>query len=214
MTVSIDVWSDIACPWCWIGLRRLQHATEGFEDHVAIRWHAFQLDPAAPREAPASVDYVGRLAGKYGTSRAEAGAMIDRMVATGREEGVEMRFDLVRPSNTFDAHRLLAWAPRTGRGSDLASRLFLAYLGEGRSMSDVDELARLAGEIGLDPREAAEILAGGEYAADVRTDLERARGIGITGVPFFLLDGRLAIAGAHPAAVLRDALRRIRAEHG
>lgn len=210
---TIDVWSDIACPWCWVGKRHLEQALRGsFDVEVAVRWHAFELNPDAPREAPESVDYVERLALKYGTSREEAQEMIDRMVATGRSAGLELRFDRIRPSSTFDAHRLLAWARGSGRATALKERLFSAYLHEGRPISDRDQLAALAGEIGLDPEAARALLEDDGFAAEVRADEETATRLGITGVPFFVFGRRLAVSGAQPAPVLVEAMERALSE--
>ena len=206
--LRIDIWSDIACPWCWVGKRHLDDAVTAEGVEVARRWHAFELDPQAPREAPASVDYAGRLADKYGVSRDEAEAMIERMVERGRAVGVEMDFDRIRPSSTFDAHRLLAWAgPGEGLQDALGERLFRAYLGEGRAISDPETLAELAGEVGLDPEAAAEVLASDELGETVRAEERRAASLGIRSVPTFVFGERLAVTGAHPPTVLREAIR-------
>lgn len=207
-TLSIDVWSDIACPWCWIGKRRLADAIDAFEGEATVRWRSFELDPGAPAEAPERVDYVRRLAAKYGTTAGEAQVMIDRMVDVGRSLGLELRFDRIRPTNTFDAHRLLSWAARSGRQADLAERLFAAYLSEGLALSDHDVLRGLAESVGLDPEAAAAVLAEGAHADEVREDQALAARIGIRGVPFFVLDHRIGVSGAQPAEELLEAMRR------
>lgn len=211
-TLEIDVWSDIACPWCWVGKRHLEAAIDAFEGDVAVTWRAFELDPSAPTEAPERVDYARRLADKYRTSRDEAEEMIDRMVGVGRSVGLEMRFDRVRPTNTFAAHRLLAFAASSGRQTELKERLFSAYLGEGLAISDPEVLTGLAADAGLDGEAAAEVLASDAHAEEVREDERLAGRLGIRSVPFFVLDHRLAVSGAQPSEVLLAAMRQAAGE--
>ena len=206
-TLTIDIWSDIACPWCWVGKRQLEAAIDPFEGEVALTWRAFELDPSASTEAPEQVDYTRRLAAKYRTTPDEAQEMIDRMVAVGRSRGLELRFDRVRPTNTFAAHRLLAWAARFGCQTDLEERLFSAYLHEGLAISDHQVLTELAAGTGLDPEAASSVLESDAHAKEVRDDQLLARRLGVSGVPFFLLGGRYAVSGAQPAEVLLAAMR-------
>ena len=126
-SVNIEIWSDIACPWRWIGKRSLEAAIASSDHEAVIRWRAFELNPDAPAEAPEAIDYVARLADKYGTSRDEAEGFIARMVEAGRGRGLDIRFDRIRPSNTFDAHRLLAFAYGHDRQTELKENLFRAY---------------------------------------------------------------------------------------
>lgn len=214
MVVSVQVWSDIACPWCWVGRRNLSAALESFEGEATVTLRAYELNPNARREPPTDVDYLARLAHKYGATREQAQEMVDRMVGVGHEVGVEMRFDRIQPSNTFDAHRLIAWAKTKDRGNELAERLFQAYLHEGVWLGDVGELSRLAAEVDLDRSEAQKVLEAGEFAEDVRADEEQAMQLGIRGVPFFVFDARLALSGAQPPEVLLDVLRRAAAGEG
>lgn len=207
--LPIDIWSDVACPWCWVGKRHLETAIAALGVSTRINWRAFELDPTAPREVPEQIDYVDRLARKYGSTRNEAQQMIDRMVDFGRAAGVEMRFDHIRPSSTFDAHRLLAWARARGRQTELKERLFAAYLRDGLCVSDPGLLANLAAEVGLDRDEARLLLPGEDHVEDVRTDEQLASQMGATAVPFFVFDGRLAVSGAQPAEVLREAMTRV-----
>jgi len=210
--LPIDIWSDIACPWCWVGKRHLETAIANSGISVRIRWRAFELDPMAPREVPEQTDYVERLAKKYGTSRSEAQQMIDRMVEFGRASGVEMRFDHIRPSNTFDAHRLLVWSRDHGRQTELKERLFAAYLHEGLCVADPELLVSLAAEVGLDGDEARDVMSGDNYQEEVRADEQLASRIGATAVPFFVFDNRLAVSGAQPAEILREAMERATGE--
>ena len=207
--ISVDIWSDIVCPWCAIGKAHLDEALQRFEyaDDVEIRWHSFELDTAAPPVRDG--EYVEALARKYGSTTAEAQGMVDTMTARAAASGMEFRFDRVRPGNTFDAHRLLHLAAERGLQQPLKDRFFTAYLTEGEAIGDREVLVRLAVEVGLDREEVAEVLATDGYAAAVRADEADARRLGVTGVPFFVFDGRYAVAGAQPANVLLDVLRRV-----
>jgi predicted DsbA family dithiol-disulfide isomerase len=213
--LRVDIWSDIACPWCYVGKRHLEQALDKFahKDDVEIVWRAFELDPSAPPSQDAPVDYVGRLARKYGTQPAQAQLMIDRMVQTAAKDGLELRFDRIRPGNTFDAHRLLHLAHERGLQDALKERLMRAYLTEGQAISDPEVLATLAAEAGLDAAEARAVLSSDRYAAEVRQDEGLARELGISGVPFFVLAGKLGVSGAQPADVLVSALDRAWADY-
>jgi len=208
--LRIDIWSDIACPWCYVGKRRLEQALARFShrDDVEVVWRAFELDPSAPRVRDPQQSYAERLARKYGTTPAQAQAMIDRMVDTAAGDGLALRFDHIRPGNTFDAHRLLHLAHERGVQDALKERMLRAYLTEGQAIGEPDVLAPLAREVGLDEREVADLLAGDRCAAEVRQDEALARELGISGVPFFVLAGRLGVSGAQPADVLLGALDR------
>jgi predicted DsbA family dithiol-disulfide isomerase len=176
-------------------------------------WRAFELDPSAPKVRDPSQTYAERIAKKYGTQAAQAQVMIDRMTATAAKDGLEFRFDRIRPGNTFDAHRLLHLAHERGRQDALKERLMRAYLTEGQAIGEPEVLAPLAVEVGLDAAEVGDLLAGDRYASEVRQDEALARELGITGVPFFVLAGKLGVSGAQPADVLRGALDRAWAEH-
>lgn len=207
--LRIEVWSDIACPWCWIGKRGLDTAIEKFDHPVSLRWNAFELNPQAALALPGKVDYVQRLADKYGVGHAEAQQMIDRIVSTGRERGLELRFDHIQPTNTFDAHRLLSWARETGLQSELKEAIFRAYLNEGRLVSDHEVLVELAGEVGLDMAGARETLESDAFGNAVRQDEQRAAQIGINGVPCFVFpQTRSGISGAQPPEVLLSAMHK------
>jgi predicted DsbA family dithiol-disulfide isomerase len=211
MTLRIDVWSDIACPWCWVGKRRLDAALRQLGTGAEVHWRAFELDPRAPSRPPEpGVDYVGRLATKYMCSRTQAQAMIDRMTETGAADGLDFRFDRIRPASTFDAHRLMVHAAREGHQDALAERLFRGYFEEGRCLAEHGELAALAAEAGLDPERAAEVLDTEQYAGEVRAEERQAAELGISGVPFFVIDGRYAISGAQPAELMARYLERAR----
>lgn len=206
--VTVEIWSDVACPWCWVGKRHLEAAAATVDRPVEIRWRAFELDPTAPKQLDTSVDYVQRLANKYGTTRDGAQQMIDRMVQVGKERGLDFRFDRAKAGNTFDAHRLLAWAATVGKQTELKERLFQAYMHEGKSVADHAVLVDLADSVGLDPERAQALLSSDEFTDEARGDERTAAEIGVRGVPFFVIDGRYAVSGAQPPEVLATALQK------
>jgi len=212
-SLPIHIFSDIACPWCYVGKRRLEAALERFEhrDAVTITWRSFELDPSAPRVADGGVSYAARLAKKYGVPMQQAETMLQRMTDAAKADGIEMRFDRIQPGNTFDAHRLLHLASKRNRQDALKERLFFAYFTEGEAIGDTSVLQRLATEVGLDADEVASVLHSDSHAADVRADQEQARSAGISGVPFFII-GRYGVSGAQPADVLLEVLGRAWAE--
>lgn len=212
--LRIDIWSDVACPWCWVGKRHLEAALKQFEHPVRLHWHAFQLDASSPRVHDPEVDLVQRLADKYGTNRAGADAMIERMATVGASAGLDFRFDRVQPTNTFDAHRLIHWADRFDAQDAVKEALFVAYMHQGRSVADHDVLVDVAESVGLSADGATAMLNTDEGADSVREDQRVAAGLGVTGVPFFAIAERYAIPGAQPTDVLLGALERAAAESG
>jgi predicted DsbA family dithiol-disulfide isomerase len=206
--LRIDVWSDIACPWCYVGKRRLEAALEAFphRDAVALVWRAFELDPSAPRERSTDVSYAERLATKYGSSVKEAEGMIARMADVARADGLDFHFERARSGNTFDAHRVLHLAHDRGKQDAVKERFLRAYMTEGEPIGDPETLVRLAAEAGLDPEGVRATLASDAYTQEVRGDEAEAREIGINGVPFFVLGGKYAVSGAQPAELLLRAL--------
>ncbi len=210
--MRVEIWSDVVCPWCYVGKRRFEAALARFEhrDRVEVVWRAFELDPSAPPERQGA--YAERLATKYRVDATEARAMIDRMVSAGAADGLELRFDRARPGNTFDAHRLLHLAAERGVQDDLKERFLLATFTEGEPISDHGTLARLAAQVGLDADEVVAVLAGDAYVAEVRADERLAAQLDVTGVPFFVVDGRYALPGAQPPDLLLRVLERARDE--
>jgi predicted DsbA family dithiol-disulfide isomerase len=205
--VHVEIWSDIACPWCYVGKRRFEAALAGFEhrDDVQVTWRSFELDPTAPAEREG--DRVQHLADKYGTTREQAEAMHDRMAGVAAGEGIDMRFDIARGGNSFDAHRLLQLAAAHGVQDALEERLFRAHFTDGELVSDHAVLLRLAREAGLPEDEVRDVLGSDRYAAEVRDDERTAASLGITGVPFFVVDRAFGASGAQPAELLGDLLR-------
>ena len=206
MPIHFEVFSDIACPWCYIGKRRFERALEGFghSDEVDVVWRSFQLNPEAPPRAEGSYrDLLGR---KYGRSEAEAEQMLDGMTELGAAEGLELRFDLVQPANTFDAHRLVHLGAELGRQGLVKERLMRAYLCEGRLISEHDTLRELAAEVELPAELTDELLGSRMFAERVEAERELAIGFGIRGVPFFAVERQLGSAGAQPVATMRELL--------
>ncbi len=209
-SLRVDVWSDIACPWCYVGKRRLEAAIAqvGKRAEVEVVWHAFELDPAAPAVRDGSEPYAARLAKKYGTTPAKAEGMIANMTNVAATDGLDFHFERVRAGNTFDAHRLIHLAGERGLQDAMKERLLRAYMTEGEAIGDRETLVRLAGEAGLDPDEVRGLLASDGHADAVREDEAAARQLGITGVPFFVIDRKYAVSGAQPAEVLATVLNR------
>jgi predicted DsbA family dithiol-disulfide isomerase len=208
--VNVEIFSDLVCPWCAIGKRRLESALRQFEhaDEIDVVWRSFELDPSAPafREG----DLADRLARKYGMTREQALAANERLTAIAAADGLVFHFERARPGNTFDGHRLLHFAREAGAGMQdaLKERLLVAYFGEGAEIGQPETLVRLAAEVGLDPLECASVLAGDRYSDEVRADELEARELGVTGVPYFVVDRKFAIPGAQDASTILSVLRR------
>jgi predicted DsbA family dithiol-disulfide isomerase len=203
----VEIWSDIACPWCYVGKRRFEAALADFEhrEDVHVVWRSFELDPAAPRER--AVDGATHLAGKYGTTRERALEMHRHMTEVAAGEGLDFHFDIARGGNTFDAHRLLHLAAEHGLQDAMKERLMRAYLSEGQPIGDPAALERLAVAAGLPAEAVAEVLAADRVAAEVRADERTAAELGIHAVPFFVVDRALGASGAHPPELLGEMLR-------
>ena len=206
--VQVEIWSDVVCPWCYVGKRRFEAALAAFphRDEVQVRWRSFELDPSAPAERTG--DYAAHLAQKYRRSRDEAQGMLDSMTATAAGEGLDFRFDRARPGSTFAAHQLLHLAHERGVQDALEERLFRAVFTEGEPVGDPEALVRLGVEAGLDEAEARAALADGRYADAVRADEQDAQRLGISGVPFFVVERRYGVSGAQPAEAVLQVLER------
>jgi predicted DsbA family dithiol-disulfide isomerase len=206
--VHVEIWSDIVCPWCYVGKRRFEAALAAFEqrDDVRVTWRSFELDPRAPRER--AVDSATHLAEKYGMTREQAQASQQALAAVAAGDGLDMRFDLARGGNTFDAHRLVHLAESHGLQDAMKERLMRAYFTEGERIGDPDVLVRLGREVGLSEDDARDVLATDRYVAEVHEDESTAMSLGISAVPFFVADRRMGAAGAHPPEALLELLRR------
>jgi predicted DsbA family dithiol-disulfide isomerase len=205
--VEIEIWSDIACPWCYIGKRRFEAALARFEhrDDVRVTWRSFELDPAAPAEREG--ERAARLAEKYGITVERAREMERQMTETAAGEGLDFRFDVARSGATFDAHRVVHLAGEHGLQDAMKERLLRAYFSEGELMSDHETLVRLAVEVGVPEDEVRQMLASDRHADEVREDERTAARFGISAVPTFVIDRSVGASGAHPPEALLELLR-------
>jgi len=210
--MKVEVWSDVVCPWCYIGKRHLEEALTRFShaDRATVQWRSFELDPHSPARVGLTMSQI--LQRKYGMTEDQAEAANERMTGLAAEVGLEYHLDRVQPGNTFDAHRLIHLAGTRDRASAMKERLLAAYFTEGRSIGEPDVLAELATDVGLDPSEAESTLHSDAFASDVRRDESRATSLGVRGVPFFVIDGSVGVSGAQPADVLLRALERARSD--
>ena len=206
--LTVDVVSDIVCPWCFIGKRKLEHAltelraTDPALD-VVVRWHPFELNPDLPAEGIARARYVERKFG--GAERADQ--VYRRVRDAGEAVGLALRFDRIEQQpNTFDGHRLIAWAQEQGDATPLVERLFQAFFLEGRRIGERGELARLAAECGWPEHDALAMLESDALRHEVRSESREALDVGIQGVPFFIFDGKIAVSGAQDPAALLEAI--------
>ena len=205
-TLEIDVVSDVICPWCFLGKRRMDKAIASIDDiKVEVNWRPFLLDPSIPKEGMSRREYMEN---KFGPERLKT--IHDPLIAAGKEDGVPFQFEkITRTPNTIDAHRLIRWSHPTGRQHDVAERLFMAYWNGGKDVGDRKVLLAIAAEAGLD---ATEISAKFEQETDleaVRAEVEQASRMGVTGVPCFILGRKQGIMGAQPAQVLAEAITRL-----
>src|SRR6188768_2131454 len=213
-SLKLEVWSDIACPWCYVGKRRLESALKQFPhaSEVELIWRAFELDPGAPAERKRDVSHVEYIARKYGMPVAQARKSTDHLLQLARAEGLAFDFVNIRSGNTFDAHRLIHLGLERGVQDAVKERMMKAYFEQAELMSDHGTLVRLATEAGLDAAEATDVLAGNTYAKAVRADEAAARELGITGVPCFVFDRHFAVSGAQSTQVMLNALSQAWAE--
>jgi predicted DsbA family dithiol-disulfide isomerase len=209
--MQVEIFSDVVCPWCYIGKRRFERALAGFEhrDEVTVRWRSFELDPTTVSAPPGGrADYADLLAGKYGIAVDQARSMLASTTETAAAEGLEFHFERAVPSNTFLAHQVLHLAAEVGRQDAVKERFMRGYFTDGAALGDPTTLATLAAEAGLEPSAVRAALSDGRFAGAVRADQADARGLGINGVPFFVVDRRFGISGAQPVDVIAATLER------
>lgn len=205
--MKVEIWGDLVCPWCYVGQARFRKALAGFarRDQVEVAYRSFELDPNAPQAADVSV--IDMLASKYGMSRAQAQAADQRVADLATAEGLPFSTDR-KHGNTFDAHRLLQFAAVSGQQEAVAEGLYRAHFGGEGSIFDTASIAAVAAGAGLDADQARKVLDGTDFTDEVRADERRAAELGVTGVPFFVADGRLAVPGAQSAEVLASLLQK------
>lgn len=207
--MKVEVWSDIMCPFCYIGKHHYEQALKQFADAavVELEWKSFQLDPTLPKNAPYQDTYQ-YLSDRKGIAVSQAEEMTASVAEAGREAGLALNFDRAIVTNTFDAHRLLHFAKTRQLGNALKEVLFRAHFTDGKDVGNTEILIALAGETGLDTASARQVLESNQYADAVAEDIREARQIGVQGVPFFIFNRKYAISGAQPTAAFLQTLEK------
>jgi predicted DsbA family dithiol-disulfide isomerase len=205
--MKVEIWSDVVCPWCYIGKRRFERALDRFDgaNEVEVTWRSFQLNPDHPKGVRLPHDE--HLAAKLGRSMDEIRVLNERVIGLAAAEGLDYDFERYQVINTFDTHRLAHFGNARGLGDETQERLLRAQLVEGEVLDDLDTLVRLGAEVGLPADEARVVLESDAYAEDVRDDLNQARQLGINGVPCFVFDRRFAVSGAQESDLFLRALQ-------
>ena len=204
--ISVEVWSDVACPWCYLGKHRLEAAIRDSGADVRVTWKSFQLDPTIPRGE--HTPHAESLAKKLRAPVEKIQAMNQQLVDLGAAEGLEYNFDRYIQANTRDAHRLIHFAQEHGLGNQMKDRLMRGQFTEGAVVDDVDQLVSMAADVGLEADEVRAMLATDAYDEDVQIDIDEAAALGATGVPFFVFDRTFAVSGAQPVETFVQALKR------
>ncbi|MCU1471295.1 MAG: DsbA family oxidoreductase [Glaciihabitans sp.] len=208
--IKVDIWSDVQCPWCYIGKRKFEAAVEQFGGDVVVEYHSFELAPDTP------VDFDGTpkeyLAERKGISSDQVDQMLERVTGIAASVGLDYDYDHVHQTNTIKAHELIHYAKSQGRQLDMKERLLKAYFVDGRHVGRIEDLADLAAEIGLDRDEAARVLTENTYLADVKADVAQAEAYGIQGVPFFVFDEKYGVSGAQDPATFANVLAQVQSE--
>lgn len=207
--IRVDIFSDIACPWCFIGKRRFEKGVESFEysQNVDVYWHSYQLDPSLPDNYDGSeAEYLSKM---KGLGQEQVMQMLDHVTAQAAVEGLNYDFENLKVANSFTALRVLEYAKQHGAGHEMKEALLSAHFEKGLNTGDEETLLQLAGQLGLDTDELRTNLASGAYAEEVNADIAQARELGISGVPFFIIDGKYGISGAQPAEVFANALTQV-----
>jgi predicted DsbA family dithiol-disulfide isomerase len=207
--MKVEVWSDIMCPFCYIGKRNYENALEKFsnKNYVDIEWHSFQLDPTIPKNTGKKENVYQYLADKKGISYEQSAKLHESLIQTAKKAGLDYRFDQAIVANSFDAHRMIQLAKSKGLGDEAEEKLFRAYFTEGRDFGDHETLIAIGKEIGLAEGDIKMALNSDEYAAKVETDIQEADELGIRGVPFFVFDRKYAVSGAQPPEHFLQALQ-------
>lgn len=204
--MRVDIWSDVVCPFCYIGKKRLEHVAEQAGIELEIHWHSFELDPDAPAKYDTS--NTERLAKKYGRSYAEMEEMERNVAAMAAAEGIDFQWQKANSGNSFNAHRIIHLAQSKGLGNEAEEAFFHAYMTEGLAIGEREVVEEIASRIGLDNAEVEYVLDSDELADFVRHDEKIAREqLNVTGVPFFVFDQKLALSGAQPREIFLQALQ-------
>jgi predicted DsbA family dithiol-disulfide isomerase len=208
--IKVDIWSDVQCPWCYIGKRKFEAAVAGFDGEVEVEYHSFELSPDTPVDFDGSPkDY---LAKRKGMDPAQVDQMLAHVTGIAASVGLDYDYDHIHQTNTVKAHELIHYAKSKGRQIEVKERLMKAYFVDGRHVGRIDELADLAAEIGLDRDEVVRVLSDNTYLAAVKADVAQAEAYGITGVPFFVFDGKYGVSGAQDPSTFANVLSQVREE--
>lgn len=205
--MKIEIWSDVMCPFCYIGKHNFEQALEKlpFRNEIEVEWKSFQLDPTLDAAQPQNtVQYFKE---KKGFPEAQASQMISQVAQSGKAAGIDFNFEKALIINTFTAHKLLHLAKKYGKSDEMEEALFKAHFTDGKNVGDIEELVSLAGNAGIDKDEAREVLTSDQFDHDINQDIQEARNNGISSVPFFVLNGKYAVSGAQPSEVFADALQ-------
>lgn len=206
--MKVEIWSDVMCPFCYIGKRRFENALEQlpFKNEIEVEWKSFQLDPSLKHEPGKNINQY--LAERKGISVQKAKELNEQVTGMAAEEGLQYDFDKAVVANSFDAHRFSHLAAKHGKGDAAEERLFKAYFTEGRNIADHDTLVELGKSIGLDGTEVDQVLKGDAYAQEVQQDIAEAAAIGVRGVPFFVIDRKYAVSGAQASTTFAQVFER------
>lgn len=210
--MQVEIWSDIACPFCYIGKRNFESGIKNFADaaNITVTWKSFQLDPTLPEKA--TVDHEQYLIQYKGLPAERVKQMLGQVARSAKSAGLDYHFDKIATVNSFNAHRLIQLAKTKGLGDDAEERLFKAYFTEGKNIADKITLIELGKEIGLSESEVDEALTNEAYAHKAKLDIEEARQLGVNGVPFFVFDRKYAVSGAQPPEAFTQTLEKAFAE--
>ena len=208
--IKVDIWSDVQCPWCYIGKRKFEAGAAAFGGVVEIEYHSFELAPDTPVDFDGSpVDYLSQ---RKGMPVEQVTLMLANVTGIAASVGLDYDYDHVHQTNTVKAHELIHYAKAEGRQLEMKERLLKAYFVDGRHVGRIEDLADLAAEIGLDRAEAVRVLTDETYLADVKADVAQAVAYGIQGVPFFVIDGTYGVSGAQDATTFTQVLEQVRTE--
>lgn len=212
--MKVEIWSDIMCPFCYIGKRHYEEAAKQFADanNLEIEWKSFQLDPSIPNPYKEGKDMYQYLAERKGLSYEQSKQMHSNVTQMAANAGLKYDFDKAVVANSWDAHRVIKLAKSKGLGDAIEERFFKAYFTEGKDMADKATLIQLGKEVGLDEKRVKEVLESDEFSNDVRADIQRAQTIGVSGVPFFVFNDKYAVSGAQPSGVFLETLQKSFAE--
>jgi predicted DsbA family dithiol-disulfide isomerase len=208
--IKVDIWSDVQCPWCYIGKRKFEAGAAEFGGEVEVEYHSFELAPDTPVDFEGTpIDYLSQ---RKGVAPEQAKQMIDRVTGIAKAVGLDYDYDHMHQTNTVISHELLHFAKSKGRQLEMKERLLKAYFVNGEHVGRIPDLVEIAVELGFDRAEVTEALESHRFLADVKADVAQAQAFGIQGVPFFVIDGKYGVSGAQEAATFANVLEQVRSE--